>query len=295
MAFTLICNDNFLGLTSIDFGDLNNFGGYEPSVITGTYWHTQRGTGLNAKTIYDYLIANGYGSPEYQITVENIELALDGEHPEIYNDFVNNRYWIVGAFDKGFGLYFAIDTANRLAIQSYDYDHDTQTLKADCGFIGNITTQAVSSGSNDNIVYLCDMFYSKGTIVVGYTGVCEGRYEVTVREGLEREWYYYNNIDMVEINDSDTCYKDAINRICPYFHFGNWNTNRQWIDSARNSPYKVLPDPYKNTGGNTQPDGGNGTPRSSYDIDQPELPPDLLLESGIVKMYSPLSKFMRNM
>ena len=294
MAFTLVCNENFLGITSIDFGDLNNFGGYEPSIITGTYWHTQRGTGLNAKTIYDYLIANGYGTPEYDITVANIELALDGEHSEIYSDFVDNRFWIVGGFDKGFGIYFCVDATNRIRIGAYDYDHETQTLKDDYGFIGNVSTQAVSAGSTDNIVYLCDQFYSKGTIVVGYTAVCEGRYEVTVREGLEREWYYYNNIDMVEINDSDTAYKDAINRICPYFHFANWTSNTQWITSARNSPYKVLPDPYKNTGGNTVPDGGNGEVRQSYNIDQPELPPDLLLESGIVKMYSPTAEQMND-
>ena len=294
MAFTLICNDNFLGITSLDFGDLNIFG-YQHPFPTGTYWHTTKSTGLNAKTIYDYLYNNGYSTPLYPLTVENIKLALDGEHPEIMYDFQNNRFWLVGGFEKGFGIYFDFERgANRIGIGSYSYNPETEVLKNDYGFVGNASVSGVSSGSTDNIIYLIDFIYHEGTIQSGYTGVTQAPYEVTVREDTEREWYYYNNIDMVIVNDSDSAWEGAIKRKAPFFAWDNPMTNREWLNDARNSPYTSLPDPYKNTGGNTQPDGGNGTPRSSYDIDQPELPPDLLLESGIVKMYSPTPQQMND-
>lgn len=294
MAFTLICNDNFLGITSLDFGDLNVFGHQHP-FPNGTYWHTAKGTGLNAKLIYDYMYNNGYSTPLYPLTVENIKLALDGEHEEIMYDFQNNRFWLVGGFEKGFGVYFDIDRgANRIGINSYSYNPETEVLKNDCGFVGNASVSGVSSGSTDNIIYLIDFVYWEGTIQPSLSGVLQAPYEVTVREDTEREWYYYNNIDMVIVNDTDSAWEGAIKRKAPFFAWDNYNMNRDWLTDARNSPYTSLPDPYKNTGGNTQPDGGNGTPRSSYDIDQPELPPDLLLESGIVKMYSPTPQQMND-
>lgn len=294
MAFTLVCNDNFLGITSIDFGDLNVFGHQHP-FPTGTYWHTTKSTGFNAKTIYNYMYNNGYSSPLFPLTVENIKLALDGEHPEIMFDFQNNRFWLVGGFEKGFGVYFSINRgANEVYISTYSYNPETEVLKDDCGISGYTTVSRVSSGSTDNIMYLCDQIYWEGTIQPSLSGFMQGEYEVTVREDIEREWYYYNNIDMVIVNDTDSAWEGAIKRKAPFFAWDNYNFNRQWLTDARNSPYTSLPDPYKNTGGNTQPDGGNGTPRSSYDIDQPELPPDLLLESGIVKMYSPTPQQMND-
>lgn len=294
MAFTLLCNDNFLGITSLDFGDVNIFGFAIPA-ITGTYWHTTKGTGLNTKIIYDYLYNNGYSNTVYPMTVANIKLALDGEHPEIMYDFQKNRYWIIGSFEKGFGVYFYINRgANRVGIASYSYNPDTEVLKDDYGIECNASVSHVSSGSTDNIVYLLDFIYHEGTIYVGFTGIMEGAYTVTVREGLEREWYYYNNVDMCVINDTDNAYESAIDRKCPYWAWDNPYPNTSWINEARNSPYRSLPDPYKNTGGNTKPDGGNGEVRQSYNIDQPELPPDLLLDSGIVKMYSPTSQQMND-
>lgn len=287
MAFSLYCNDNFLELTSIDFGDLNIFG-YQHPFPTGTYWHTTKSTGLNGKTIYDYLYNNGYSTPLYPLTVENIKLALDGEHPEIMYDFQNNRFWLVGGFEEGFGIYFDFERgANRIGIGSYSYNPETEALKNDYGFVGNASTSGVSSGSTDNIIYLIDFIYHEGTIQAGYTGVTQAPYEVTVREDTEREWYYYNNIDMVIVNDTDDAWDSPIKRKAPFFAWDNPITNREWLDDARNSPYVTLPDPYKNTGGNTKPDGGNGSIRVSVDVDHPSAPPDMLLNSGIVKIYKP--------
>lgn len=294
MAFSLVCNENFLNLSTLDFGDVNIFGMIHV-YPTGSYWHTAKSTPLNCKVIYNWLSNNGYTQPTYLLTLENVERALDGKHPDYYNDFMNNRYWIVGGFDKGFGVFFARDTANRIQIFGYSYNPETHALDS-YGIISNITTDPVSTGDNDNIVYLTDFLYQEGTLWNNRRGLMQGRYEVTVREGLEREWYYYNNINMVMINNTDTAWKDAINRKCPYFATSNISTypERTWLDNARLTPYVSLPDPYKNTGGNTQPDGGNGEVRQSYNIDQPELPPDLLLESGIVKMYSPTPQQMND-
>lgn len=66
-------------------------------------------------------------------------------------------------------------------------------------------------------------------------------------------------------------------------YFDCWDN----LDNANLAP----PDPNQD-GGYSTTGGGDGSPQSSVDIDFPELPPDMLLNSGIIKMYSPSSNDM---
>ena len=292
MSYILKCNeDNFLGLETITVGDLNWFNRLEipPQNPKGVYWHTALSTGLNALSIYNFLTNNGYSSPSYSLTLENVQRAWAGEVSYL-NDFENNRYWIVGGFSQGFGIYFAKDSSNRVQIFGFYYD-GANTLNS-YGITCNTTTAAVSSGSTDNIIYFADYIYDEGVLNLS-RGVSpmQGRYEVTVREDLEREWYYYNNINMVIINDTDSPWAGALVRKTPYFTFsGSQGDKNPWHDNARNSDYTTRPDPFKNSGGSTEPDGGNGNTRVSVDIPMPTAPPDMLLSSGIVKIYKPTAQ-----
>ena len=54
-----------------------------------------------------------------------------------------------------------------------------------------------------------------------------------------------------------------------------------------------VPDPNDDSGYSTT-GGGNGEPQSSVDIDFPALPPDMLIESGAVKMYVPSKEDMQS-
>lgn len=292
MAYTLECNENnFLALDTLSFGDLNMFDPSSLSVLKpdGTYWHTQKGTPLNAKIIYDWMVSNGYGVKNYNITQSNCIAAYGGDTAK-YDEFMNNFYWLVGGFDQHFGVYFAIDAANRVQIKGFSYNLDSQAFY-DYGLIVNTTTAAVSEGDTDNRIYLCDYVYVEGDLQPTWSSYLEGRYEVTVREDLEREWYYYNNIDMVAINDTDSAFSSGINRKVPYVSkFTHFSNNRQWHEIAKDSPYVTKPDPYSPSGGSTEPDGGNGTTRVSVDIPMPTAPPDMLLDSGIVKIYKPTAQ-----
>ena len=230
MAYTLECNENnFLALDTLAFGDLNMFDPSSLSVLKpdGTYWHTQKGTPLNAKTIYDWMVSNGYGVKNYNITQSNCISAYGGDTAK-YDEFMNNFYWLVGGFDQHFGVYFAIDAANRVQIKGFSYNVDTQAFY-DYGLTVNTTTAAVSEGDTDNRIYFCDYVYVEGDLEPTWSSYLEGRYEVTVREDLEREWYYYNNIDMVAINDTDSAFSSGINRKVPYVSkFTHFSNNRQW-------------------------------------------------------------------
>lgn len=291
MAYELVCNeDNFLGLETFYVGDINwfNKSGTRP---TGAYWHTQQGTGLNAQIIYDYLINNGYGIPAYQFTEENALDAWNGNEEKL-NDFENNRYWLIGSFSEGFGVSFSIDSNSKIQVVGFYINSAGSAFSSYFGII-NASAGSVSSGSSDNMFYFVDYLYENGLInnTQGLP-VQSGRYEVTVREDLEREWYYYNNIDMVVINDSDTAWDTPqLVRTAPFYYpYGGTMARSDWHDIAKLSPYSTRPDPFKNSGGSTKPDGGNGNTRVSVDIPMPTAPPDMLLNSGIVKIYKPTSE-----
>lgn len=74
--------------------------------------------------------------------------------------------------------------------------------------------------------------------------------------------------------------------------FTTWNygTVARWMDEVPEYD-PTQDDPYAG-GGYNDTDGGGGIPRQSEDVDFPDLPPSLLLSSGIVKMYAPNSNEM---
>lgn len=300
MAYTLKCNvDNFLELTDFEVGDINWFNRNEipPQDPKGAYWHTKKGTGLNALTIYNYLTSNGYTVPSYSLTLANVEAAWNGDET-ILNEFEHNFYWLVGDFSAGFGVCFCIAAANQISVIGFYYDPDAHSVTTYGASDWADTSVSVSSGETDNIVYFVDYLYDEGVVNLEEgLNPQSGRYEVTVREDLQREWYYYNNIDMIIVNDSDSAWETLLlKRKVPYYspHGGTGDRN-PWHDIARNSPYTTRPDPFKYSGAPTQPDGGNGETRVSVDIDHPTAPPDMLLASGIVKMYKPNSQQMNDL
>ena len=280
MALTLYCNPNPLDLNAIDFGDLNNFDtGFEAN--DGTYWHTLQSTPIDADIVYNYMISMGYGVPKYVFSTENVANAYNGSQ-EIFDSLSNDYFWLVGSFEDGFGVFFGLDgQTNKISLNGFAWDG---TNMHSYGI--NVDTKiSTSDGTQNNILYIVDQIYYKGTITTG-TCFLNGKYNVTVQYSDVHEWYYRNNIDDVAINDTDTQWANAVTRKVPYFTGYNV-TYSDWIEYARNSEYISKHDPYKPTGGDTKPDGGNGEIRVSVDVDHPSAPPDMLLKSGIVKIYKP--------
>ena len=297
MSYTLVCNeDNFLGLSTIDIADINwfNRNGIPPQNPKGAYWASIRGTGLNVKRIYDYLTNNGYTVPTYTFNLTNVKAAWDGTDPAAFTEFTEDRYWLVGAFDEGFGIGFSINGANQVYLFGFYYNPDNDDFRLE--YKVSNTTLTVSSGSTDNICYFTDRLYDEGTLNNSQAlGIIEGRYEVTVYEQLQREWYYYNNIDMVKSNGGDNPWSGAITRLCPYFTpSGGTASYNSWNEMAKTSPYSKRRDPYADTGGTSKPDGGGGNVRISDNIPLPTAPPDMLLNAGIVKIYKPTSQQMND-
>ena len=68
-----------------------------------------------------------------------------------------------------------------------------------------------------------------------------------------------------------------------------YHAKYEWWKNAE----KPKPDPYKQ-GGYSSPEGGDGSfDNDSHDIPVPDLPPDTLLNCGIIKMYQPSEAEMR--
>ena len=78
--------------------------------------------------------------------------------------------------------------------------------------------------------------------------------------------------------------------LSPFINAGARNTQLKWyefVEKRDEDPDDEAPE--------SGPDGGNGEPQESVDIDFPELPPDMLINSGVVNMFNPNSSDMTSL
>lgn len=306
MAMTLLCNEeNLLGLASIDFADTNQIETYPGSVHNCTYWHKGVGQKFNAKIIYDKMIAAGYTVSD-SMTIEKLRWAYATEDNVYRTEYTNNYLWLIGSFDKMFGLYIRISAADQLEVCEYTYDTETPLNPThEARWSSAISTTCECSTdtpgiteTKDNYFYFVDYAYRNGQINPDNirSGFMIGRYPVHIAyDSGGDEWYYRNDADEVTSNNGDTCWKNPTDRIVPYLYDFSFEASRSdWFTEADARGYKESPDPYKPSGASTTPDGGNGEVRESVDIPHPTAPPDALLASGVVKLYAPDSTELNN-
>ena len=265
------------------------------------YWCDGYSVGFNIHSIFDNEMAN------MSIPTTSLRDFITGDltpSDSEWEDLKNNYYYLIGGINRDRQKH-----SSGIAIRK-DRDRDIVYVIAFCDAeLGNYTrkyyeyrtgiTAGVGSGSNaDVIMYLIDEFYENGGLMSPVTGkgtnVIFTPYNVEYLSVGPDDTPLYDTVaeqkcDMVALNATNSI-MDGIVRKCPSLVRGNPFISYAvpfWL-------YNEVEHDGQDDGGDSSEGGGDGITLESVDIDFPELPPSILLASGIVKMYSPTITQMNN-
>lgn len=277
MAFSVIGNDGVL----YTIGDLN-----QVKSSTGAIYWSQKSTPINIHHIR-YDIMNSYSAPTLGFTDEN-RLKVKALDEETINGLNSQYYWLIGDCQRG-GICFARD-GNTIYLhrvcdpQRFQEEWDkTNAMRIDCN---------TPSGTEDCMLYLMHKFIRNGseqTTGFGFyylntpsTGFGLMNYGGSPLAPLP---YVDNEASMTTYSGNE--FPPIVeNRKYPYLlsdNAGGTVTFINWWDGLMTEK----PDP-NSGGGSGGSSGGDGEfDYTSDDVPFPNLPPDMLLDSGIIRMYIP--------
>ena len=268
-------------------------------------------TALNISSIYNNHVATlPYPNIFTSITQADFDNIVAGDTATI-EKIKTEGYWIVGDFNKGGLVFFKTSsTIGYVFVRSlYDVINSFNSDVAYYTYWGdqNVPLQKTdfnSSGNTATLMYLFDKIYLNGTLNEGYTAVDYNQffmekyhYDAT-EQGFVYTRNWFNDISEASlwtggnpsawivanalldpkqwILNSGSGSSPAFSMIDRYYQW--WNGG-DVID---------IPDPNAE-GGYSGPAGGEDGDfdNSSDSVPIPELPPDMLIGSGIIELYSP--------
>lgn len=263
--------------------------------VTRYSWYSA-GTGYNCHSIYDWLVSHNKARTGPGWTTQNFNTAYTDPTGTIATQLNAQLDFVVGNLSSG-GVAFALNgnstTSIYRAILIRNADGTTKTLQA-----ATIPIQVgVGSGSNaDYYFYLFDKEYNNGTLPSNPMTVdCTGSaYNLEDKQIPALQPVYttaaYNNLDeMMIYSGTDLTYigeGDISLRRTKGLVSGLSQRSYNDYTAGLKAGFEYVPDPNEG-GGSSDPGGGGGSPQQSYDIDFPDLPPELLIESGLIKMFNP--------
>lgn len=303
MQYTITLNeDNPLGLSYLKTGELNMVHSKAPqaNLYERSFW-LHSGDGINVALLYRWMIEQGYTrppAPMYQM-IDSI-IAKD----EAALEYLHKYYYALAGGSDG-GMFASVEgDNNRLNITTI-----TNEGMGDVIWAGNVYRNAYETypgfrpenppGTVDTIIYFISQVYHNGSVNSEYyqqAGIIETPYNVSFygAPANNNDSIPMQTLDRVMIYGGDNLWANPYLYKRPNLYSLDVGhsvpTWYEWADANGLTPDE---DPYE-PGGYTTPDGGNGEVRVSVDIPQPDLPPEALLESGIIQMYAPSSTEMKN-
>lgn len=301
MSLNYIDNDRQpMSITDMNFfGDANR----------GYWWDTE-GRLFNGMDLYSKCLAKSTNP------IPASYCSSAQTDPVLKLRFDNEWYWLIGDVLHG-GIGFCYDHTDYFAMYYFTVDLENHTASAwyngqafykgmkfyllhNVYFAGNMTyAQQGIIKSNDNGLFTIGFNEPIFAPNIGITGMTQ--VEVTTQPAL----HVGNSIPpmpatTVKVNAKTT---NGIHFTladltiidipeqgwCKPTLFANAPA---WWENLENENY--IPDP-SSPGGYNSTGGGYGVPQASVNIDFPNLPPDLLINSGIIKMYTPSSTDMKNL
>ena len=266
------------------------------------YWHDGYSVGFNINSIFNNEMSSMSVPTDNPLKsfIEDSTTPSDEE----WNIITHDYYYLIGGVNResdkpssGVAIRKDRDTDIAYVILFTDTvygDYETKYAEFRTGI-----TAGVGSGSNaDVIMYLIDEWYFNG-----------GAYTPT--NGLGRQVIFTPfNVEFFSVGPDDTPLYDVVAE--QYCDMVALNATNSLMDGlVRKCPSLILPNPLSSNavpywmnneiehdgqddGGDSAEGGGDGITLESVDIDFPELPPSILLASGIVKMFSPSVTQMNN-
>ena len=294
MAFYIQLNENNIltgSPSTFTIGDINQC----VSGNTGRFFTTNGvSSPCNIQTVYNNLISGGYSENTIVLNTATLNDCLNNPNGTNRALLDGSFGWLFGSVETG-GVAFRRIAGSSTAVTKIEL-----RLGANGDYTGggisavNIgTTCGVGSGSNaDNNWYWFDNWFYNGVYQDTYTFAGGGAFNIEyVEVGLDNNPLYEviaeNTIDNVLSYSGGELYESPLFRRCPnLYSFGQGGRIGNENITFFKEGFQYTPDP-QGDGGETQPEGGEGTPQSSVPIDYPDLPPDDIMLTGIVKMYNP--------
>lgn len=262
-----------------------------------TYWYNGASDPINIKSIYDMMVAAGYSTDLPNLN-DLYNYYTTGEITEAKKTALQNGlWWMLGDVDGG-GIAFGLQASGvRLVLCIPSMLEETPTSTPSVMYYADLPhTVGVGSGSNaDCILYLIDQTYLNGEMTTNQGYIKNhGAFNVEYLSFGPDESPLYDVVaeqyaSMVISNTTDSAWATPAWRKCPSIvgvPSGGLHDRVFWWYG-----YEASQDS-QGDGGESDTGGGDGTPQDSIDIDFPTLPPELLLNSGIVKMFNPSSQNM---
>lgn len=285
---------------TFDFSAINNVnagGSYQQ-----TYW-VHKGTEYNAHTIWQ-----NTPNKSSVIAFDNANLAiLQGEHNATWeqkrNQFMSDYNWVFGNIDEG-GICFRRNGNTLYMLRVLAYEEVDSTVSNPSYYWAtqsSVATQVTLENGNlaDNYIYLVDDVYHDGVLQSHSTNnfyVLTGRYTVTMGfvhtpvQGYERT--YFGNLNVIASHNGPKVSNIPDLDLYPYLYMsqggkGSWFNWTSGLGTVEDDP---------NEGGGYSDDGGGDGDHDDTSIDVPftKHPPNLLINSGIIKMYNPTVTEMGN-
>lgn len=300
MAVTVRMNNNELYTA----GDINQIGSTNGPI----YWENSKSDYFVPKSIREFMVDSGYTAPTVTFTQQYLDLVNSRDAATI-EAFNTQYYWSIGDIQTG-GICFAVG-GNALE-KIYINRVDCSTVEANKWVINQECRQEVyvvhpdgTQTLEDVKLYLIDTHYVNGsprshdafglwlmqTPSNGfhiYTGwkIDDIGDTVLVSDA-------FSGLDKVTLNSDNNFPLLYVNRKYGYLDNQTTGGTTRYINWYAELP-EFQPDP-NSDGGYSDPAGGGGQFDDTSDvIPIPELPPDMLINSGIVKMYTPSSQNVKD-
>lgn len=257
-------------------------------------WYGNHSDGFNVNDMKAWLVSHNKSRTSVGISA-NIFNDIR-QHPDGANaQSINARFsWCIGNAESG-GLAWGLDGNNqylRLLIVKFDDNGNATVVRYDA-----VPFQVgVGSGSNaDFYYYFFDKWYNYGSLeyTENQTAICGNSGYVVEYAEFPVLQPVYTNVAENTLDNVITWSGNTINVVDPIPFRRTPNLYSGVNRLSRNDYLEFLinlaeytPDPNEG-GGSGATGGGGGTPRESKRIPDFDLPPNLLVQSGIIKMYSP--------
>lgn len=292
------------GGETLCFTDANYFGNGNRS-----YWWDSEGTRFNGQSIYSICVSMSTNPiPASYATQAQTDAATKFR-------FDNDWYWLIGDVLHG-GIAFCYDRPDYYAMYYFTVDPEHHTASA--WFNGMalhknqnfyILHQVYNAGADiigQGVIYSdtngnFTIGYNEPVVtpVVGITGMIQVETasvkslpvgssipplpakSVKVNQKTTNGIHFtLADMTIIDIPEQGWCKLE-------YYPFAP-----AWWENLENESF--VPDP-ATPGGKNSTGGGNGEQQRSVDIDFPELPPDILINSGIIKMFAPTANEIKSL
>jgi hypothetical protein len=259
-----------------------------------------RSTALSLKE-WKNLVAEKTTDPIYDdITQEIYEAVKNGEaDAETLDRLANDGVWLLGDYINGGLLIFNRPLSNRVGYYLVRKLDDTGDNYINWFYDGVLEQDISDPYYGDLYIAFFDQVKHDGNFQTGfaytYTGSClTGKWSVPDNEVIYTRYPTPEGFAITSIEPDD-----FVNNLLIFYRTTFIRTDEGGKISFNNNYYpwwetgsQPVPDPNAG-GGYSSTGGGDGSYDTSSDtIPIPDLPPDLLLSSGIIKMYYPTPEEM---